>query len=593
MMTGFKHSDRKSRQHLLFIGLFLIIEILLIWRSFYGFNTSDEMYFIGTSERVFRGEKILIDEWNPTQQLCTFLLHPVYCLIRTILGSTEGIVMASRFIYLIFSAVITLFLYLRFQRRGYASFGPALLFLLFAPFGICAMSYNSIEFGILTVLLAVLSADMDHSVPEYILCGILIAVIVLANPFAILMYAGYGLICLFVTLRNRKQERKTEGVLQFRNFLWMTLGAGLILVLFLVFVFQRGTLSEILANIPHIVGDSEHQDGYWYKTKRYFYLCFKNYRYMFCGLGAVYLATWLDKKRCEHGLIYMLLASAAVVPYLFYYGFIFEHIPVNYQMLPLAFWCLEAYFVTQQKDKRLFYGWYLPAMLFTMVVQYATNTGIVTLSVAYGACSYVGLMFVAEWLREVKQRIAAGQENGQAQRKRKVQRAIAGVLVCLVLTVQFAGTFWLRMTYAWGDEPVQELTRKMERGPLKGVYTTPETADWYARVLEELDMLELTEEDQLMVFGVAPWIYLYADAGCGNYSTWQVHEHSTQIYDYYALHPDKFPNVIYMAHWADIFMECELSEPFKEKGYEVVYDGVGRVMMAPKRIEQWKASETQ
>ena len=48
MMTGFKHSDRKSRQHLLFIGLFLIIEILLIWRSFYGFNTSDEMYFIGT-----------------------------------------------------------------------------------------------------------------------------------------------------------------------------------------------------------------------------------------------------------------------------------------------------------------------------------------------------------------------------------------------------------------------------------------------------------------------------------------------------------------------------------------------------------------
>ena len=47
---------------------------------------------------------------------------------------------------------------------------------------------NSIEFGILPVLLAVLSANMEHSVPEYILCGILIAVIVLANPFALLMY---------------------------------------------------------------------------------------------------------------------------------------------------------------------------------------------------------------------------------------------------------------------------------------------------------------------------------------------------------------------------------------------------------------------
>ena len=574
MTMGLKTMEQKKRQHLMFIGLFLLLELILIRRSFYGFNTSDEMYFIGTAERIFRGEKVLVDEWNPTQQMCSFLLHPIYCLIRTVLGSTEGIVMASRFVYLAFAAVISLFLYLRFQRRGYMAYGPAFLFLLFAPFGICAMSYNSIEFGILTVLLAVLSADMEHSVPEYLLCGILIAVIVLANPFALVMYAGYGLICLAVTLRNRKKGVKTEGALQFKNFLWMTVGAGVILVLFLIFVFQRGTLSEVLNNLPHILGDSEHQQGYWYKTKRYFYLCFKNYRYMFCGLGVVYLATLLDKKRCEHGVIYMILASAAVVPYLIYYGFIFEHITVNYQMLPLAFWCLEAYFVTKKTEKRLFYGWYLPAALFTMIVQYATNTGIVTLSVAWGTCTFVGLIFVAQWLQEVS-----------------VKKAFAWVTVCIVLLVQFAGTFYLRLTYAWGDNYMELLTEKMERGPLKGVYTTAETAEWYADVLDELDMLELTEDDEIMVFGVAPWIYLYVDAGCGNYSTWQVHENSTQLYDYYELHPDKFPNVIYMAHWQDIFMECELSQMFKDKGYEVVYDDVGRVMMSPERIAAWQGAE--
>ena len=333
-MTG------RRRQHLIFIGLFLLLELIFVWRSFYGFNTADEMYFIGTSERIFRGEKILIDEWNPTQQLCTFLIHPIYCLIRLALGSTEGIVMASRFLYLAYSAVLTLFFYLRFQRRGYASFGPVFLFLIFAPFSICAMSYNSIEFGILPVLLAVLSAKMEHSVPEYILCGILMAVIVLANPFAILMYAAYGLICLGATLYGKKKGRQPEGALRFRNFLWMTLGAGLILILFLAFVFQRGSLSEVLANVPHIVGDSEHQHDYWYKTWRYFELCFKNYKYMFLALFVVYGATLIDRRRCRHGLIYMILASAAVLPYLIYYGFIFEHITVNYQMLPLAFWCL-------------------------------------------------------------------------------------------------------------------------------------------------------------------------------------------------------------------------------------------------------------
>ena len=575
--TGRKMTGRQ-RQHLIFIALFLILELIFIFRSFYGFNTADEMYFIGTSERIFRGEKILIDEWNPTQQLCTFLLHPVYCLIRLALGSTEGIVMASRFLYLAYSAVLTLFFYLRFQRRGYASFGPVFLFLIFAPFSICAMSYNSIEFGLLPVLLAVLSARMEHSVPEYILCGILMAAIVLANPFAILMYAAYGVICLAASIRGKRRGTEPEGALRFSSFLWMTAGAVLILVLFLAFVFQRGTLAEVLANVPHIVGDSEHQQDYWYKTWRYFDLCFKNYKYMFCALGVIYAATLLDKKRFRHGLAYMLLASAAVLPYLIYYGFIFEHITVNYQMLPLAFWCLEAYLVTEKKDRRLFCWWYLPAMVFTLVVQYATNTGIVTLSVAYGMCSWVGLIFVADWLKESKQRAAGG----------RAVSCLAVVCVAVMIVAQFAGTFFLRMTYAWGDERVWELSERMERGPLKNVYTTPEMADWYAQVLDELDMLNLTEEDEIMVVGVAPWIYLYVDAGCGNYSTWQVHENSTQLYDYYALHPDKFPNVIYMAHWAEEFLASDLSNQFLDKGYTVVYEGTGTVMMSPERAAAWQ-----
>lgn len=578
MTAGNKTISPRKMQHFIFIGLFLLIELILIRRSFYGFNTADEMYFIGTSERIFRGERILIDEWNPTQQLCSFLLHPIYSLVRRMMGSTEGIVMASRFLYLIFEGVLTLFLYLRLQRRGFASFGPVFLFLLFAPFGICAMSYNSIEFGILPVLLAVLSANMEHSVPEYILCGILIAVIVLANPFALLMYGMYGLLCLFVTLRNGHRGVRTEGALHFKSFLWMTLGAGIILVFFVLFVFQRGSLSEMLANVPHIVGDSEHQEGYWYKTKRYFHLCFKNYRFMFCGLGLTYLLTFFDRRRCEHGAFYMLLASLSVAPAMIYYGFISEHIPVNYQMLPLAFWCLEAYFVTRKKEKRLFYGWYLPAMAFTMIVQYATNTGIVTISVAYGLCSCIGLLFVADWLKEQKEDMIA---------HRKLFLKIGILLAWMVIGLQFAGTLYLRMDYAWGDERLSLLTEKMKRGPLKNVYTTPETAKWYGGILDELDSLELTKEDKLMVVGVAPWIYLYTDAECGNYSTWQVHENSTYIHDYYALHPEKFPDVIYMAHWADIFLECDLSVPFKEQGYEVVYQGIGTVMMSPERGAWW------
>ena len=117
MIADKKTIDRKKVQHLIFIGLFLLIELFLIRRSFYGFNTADEMYYIGTSERIYRGEKLLIDEWHPSQQLCSFLLHPIYGLIRTIMGTTEGIVIASRFLYIVFEGMIKVLVYMRFQRR--------------------------------------------------------------------------------------------------------------------------------------------------------------------------------------------------------------------------------------------------------------------------------------------------------------------------------------------------------------------------------------------------------------------------------------------------------------------------------------------
>ena len=101
--------------------------------------------------------------------------------------------------------------------------------------------------------------------------------------------------------------------------------------------------------------------------------------------------------------------------------------------------------------------------------------------------------------------------------------------------------------------------------------------------------LDLTEKDELMVVGVAPWIYLYTDAGCGNYSTWQVHEGSTQLYDYYDLHPDKFPDVVYMAHWAEEFMACDLSHLFTDREYETVYQGTGTVLMSPERAAVFRA----
>ena len=38
----------------------------------------------------------------------------------------------------------------------------------------------------------------------------------------------------------------------------------------------------------------------------------------------------------------------------------------------------------------------------------------------------------------------------------------------------------------------------------------------------------------------------------------------------------------------DIFLECELSKQFKERGYELVYEGTGTVMMSPERAQKYE-----
>ncbi len=566
--------SRKRKLWTVFLGSCFFLEIFFVLRAFLGFNTADEMYFAGTMERVYRGERILIDEWNPTQQLNVFTIYPVYVFLRRLLGSTEGIIMGIRLSSLALHLAIGGVAFRKIWKKGWSALAGMLLFLAYAPFGIFTLSYNSIQFSVLLLLLVCLYGKKEHRSWEYVFYGILLAVVVLANPFGVFFYGAYGLLCLAGAVFSRKTGRPVTEICRLRSFLFVTLGAALTALLFGCFVLSRGSLEEILVNLPHILADSEHEQGlgaYVRKTIRYFYLCYKNYKYMTGGFVILYLVLFLDKNRQKRELVYMGLGTLFCGIYLVYYGFVFGHIPVNYQMLPLSFLGLEAYVLTRDRDRRLFWCWYLPAVFFTMLVQYATNTGIVTISAAYSISTVASVLFLGDYAKEV-----------YANRRASLQRGLILGTVLLALGLQFAGTLYLRMTFAWGDDKTWRLDTPMERGPLKGVYTTREQAKEYEQVLKELDALSLTSEDQLLVVGVAPWIYLYTEAGCGSYSTWQVHENSNQLYAYYELHPDKFPTVIYMMHWGEEFMASALARPFLEKaGYEVIYLERGIVMRAP------------
>ncbi|MCD8150428.1 MAG: hypothetical protein LUE92_12915 [Clostridiales bacterium] len=306
---------------------------------------------------------------------------------------------------------------------------------------------------------------------------------------------------------------------------WLGAGAFIIFLLFCAFVFSRGSLGEILESLSSIVMDAERQKPFLWKLARYFIRLQRYYPglvYLTVLLGVLYLA---DRKRRIPLNLYVSLEILMAVPYVVYYGFFWDMVGINYMLAPLIFPGLIAWLTAEHRDQRLFWGWYVPGIFFTLLMHFATDTGILTMSASCMVPSTASVLLLYQVIRE----------EGQSWRKR---------FFWILLAVQFISGAYQRIFYVWGDSALQELTVMIMEGPLMGIRTTEENALLYAEVLEDVEELGLTAEDRLLVVGIAPWIYLSTDAECAAYSTWEIQEKDELLPAYYELHPEKIPTVI-------------------------------------------------
>ena len=100
----------------------------------------------------------------------------------------------------------------------------------------------------------------------------------MSNPYAVILFVLYGCICAGCSLYGKRTGRKPDSALSFRTFFFMGVGAFIIFVLFVAFVFSRGTLQEILEGFSYIVMDSERQKDFWEKLSKYFIRIHRYYK---------------------------------------------------------------------------------------------------------------------------------------------------------------------------------------------------------------------------------------------------------------------------------------------------------------------------
>ena len=130
------------------IATLVLATLSLLWRIRFGIDLSDESFYVALPYRFALGDTPFVDELNilQTSALLTFPLVKLYLLAT---GSTDGIVLFMRQSYVAFVMVTTMVVFtsLRTLLQWPQALLVASICLVFVPFNIPNLSYNSMGAG--------------------------------------------------------------------------------------------------------------------------------------------------------------------------------------------------------------------------------------------------------------------------------------------------------------------------------------------------------------------------------------------------------------------------------------------------------------
>ena len=550
-MNGRKRLDK---QQLFVAGSFAFIMLVLLWRCFYSVNYGDEPYCISSVWRFYKGDALLAEDWFPAQQLIAWILSPLFGMFRLFSDSNDGIVLVSRIGYVLFQGVVSVALYVRLKEYKVYRIPAVLFYLLFTQNNMFTLNYNTLGIGCMLLILTILATETVYSKVTLMMVGVLAAIMILSQPYAIIMFFTWGLVVMIAIPFSFKNE--ISPLLKFRTFFWVGMGAFLVLLMFIAVVLSRAEISEIQNGFRYLMSDPEHQMDFKYKFTKYFERFYRYYKYQIIMTGACLVVGLLKNIRMVQfmKMYCFLLSVAAAINALIQLGWVSDYVPIDFVCVPMTFLGCSIWLLGEKKNKKLFFGWMIPALFYTFCVQLTTNTGILAVTSACIVASAGGVLLIGETLKDTKNVLGRG----------AYQAAV--MIVVVVLGLQGFLFMYHRITATWWSVPVNECTVLLEKGPAKGIYTGEEDAKEYYQALENVDALQLDADDKVLFLDLDPMMYLYADLPVAAYSTWTIEENNF-LQEYYEAYPEREPTIVC---WTGAESEEDAvgMQYFLEKGYE-------------------------
>ena len=511
--------------------LFLLCLALCIWKLPRGTAITDEALYLTIPYRFLQGDTPLLHEWHVTQ-LAGLLLLPLLRLRLLITGSTEGILLAFRGIYLLLHGLTALYICARLRRfsRPGALFA-ALMFLVYSPMNIATLSYNSMGIDLLAIVFVTLACCRGKTW-EAILCGLCFAGAVLCNPYFFLLYPLYTLAVLCLS------RRRAAPCLSGRFWLRFTAAATLLALLAAWRILRHAELSLLRETIPAILsGDTaEHParslPGILYGVWASFH---KNALFVptLAVSALMCLCIFPDKRRSEHAPLYLTIAALLSIAYALWFR-VYANTVMNYYMFPVNIVGFFAWLLSERRRNGLFFLVWLPGLLCWFCSAAASNLGFLNIASLSTLNMLASVCFVFDALEPL--------------RKRRGRARLSAALLLLSVLVPFALLLECKACTVYPMRPVSASSERIEHGALRGLYAEPEEKTAYEDAWEAVAPVREEAAGHVAYLTDTPGLYLSDSKRCGAFSAWfpgvSVRDNLPRLLEYWELFPDRVPERI-------------------------------------------------
>lgn len=483
----------------------------------------DECHQIATSYRFYLGDAPLVDDWSLLQLHCLILL-PLVSFFTGITRSTAGIVLFIRVFYFVLRLAVAIWALRKARNHSKGIYPVAAVFIwyCFIPFNIETMTYQALPLLLMFVAVVNIVCGKLNRLSCVVL-GIVYSLAILTQPFWIISFIPI-MIWMFA---NRKRY------LSF--IMYYILGIMIIFFVFCMLVFSRTGIHELLINLPCILSDSDHSVGIVGLISQVIYTFLSlalDYKYVtlinLIFIGALIILSLRKSSHREKMRALMPVCLLVSVILIIVNRGLFV---MNEMFIPFFWMGIENLFFEYRNKKYIYL--FLMSLLFTIATAMGTNTGILATSASLNLMAVVVLLFIKE-------------ECPEENTCKRMQIQVPAVLVCIMTLGIHVYVTW------WGEHiSLSGVSHMIQDGPMKYMCAEESNYREYYEIYNAVRDMGIGKDDILFVGTRTPLAYLDAETEFGTMATPFFELDYDRLRDYYDLHEDKRPTVVYFYNAPD------------------------------------------